>query len=616
MTMTPFFAPQEGELTQGYFARMGHLHAQADIVAFMRYVQMSPVDFRDGTDRFIDLVAELTGADRGRLERNTLKSVPKKSMSVAGHELSPLVVRRSVIRVCCECLLDDMAAMPTKAASAFVFKRDWLFRQVVRCPVHHSLLVETPAPDPARVYDLASTLVTGNFDPLKSRPDDAPVPPGPMQNYVLGRIDGLSSDAQWLDQQTITQAAKACEMLGALLVEGSEAQILTYSEADWARVADEGFRVAAAGPNAILAELTRIRQTSGRTSGRAGPQAVFGKLYNWLYHTAYGVEVGAIRDVVKEAILWNFPLGPGDTVFGEAVETRRVHSANTLINKTGKNRLRLYKLLTKLKFIPPSRDAIATNQYVFPAEEVERIVHRIERSVPLNKVRTILGCGRTHEEALAKHSLINSVVPMDGETEVGSTIGAYNIDDLEEFLASICVETTPVDVVPDGHCDLANAARKADTASLLSWQRDGQLKNTALLGPTRRLDCLYFDPDEINALIKAARPADIFRLNVAARMIGTGPKILKALGAVVDGERFIAFATADECVGLPGQHYLTRAEIDRFNNTYATLFKLANELGVHPNRLREHLDSKGIKAVRDPDRVGARVYRRADLEAL
>lgn len=616
MTMTPFFPPQEGELTQGYFARMGHLHAQTDVVAFMRYVQLSSIDFRDGADRFIDLLEDLTGADRALLERNTLKSLPKKSLSVAGHELSPLVVRRSVIRVCCECLLDDMGAMPTKGASAFVFKRDWLFRQVVRCPVHHSVLVETPVPDPARVYDLASTLVTGSFDPRKSRTADAPVPPGPMQNYVLGRIDGQSSDAHWLDQQTITQAAKACEMLGALLVEGPEAQILTYSEADWARVADEGFRVAAVGPTAIVAELTRIRQTSGRTSGRAGPQAVFGKLYSWLHNTAYGVEVGAIRDVVKEAILWNFPLGPGDTVFGDVVETRRVHSANTLINKTGKNRLRLYRLLTKMKFIPPSRDAIAINQYVFPAEEVERIVIRIERSVPLNKVNTILGCGRTHEEALARHGLINSVVPIDGDNEVGLTIGAYNIDDLEEFLASVCIDAVQVPVVPDGHCDLAHAVRKATTVPLIKWQRDGKLKNTVLFGSKRRLDRLYFDPVEIDALMKAARPADIFRLNVAARMIGTGPEILKRLGTSIDGDRVIVFATAEECVGLPGQYYLTQAEIDRFNSVHATLFALARGLGVHPNRLRKDLDSKGIKTVRDPEWVGARVYRRADLEAL
>ena len=42
-------------------------------------------DFRDGTDAFICRVAELTGADRAALDRNTLKSFPDKSLSLGGH---------------------------------------------------------------------------------------------------------------------------------------------------------------------------------------------------------------------------------------------------------------------------------------------------------------------------------------------------------------------------------------------------------------------------------------------------------------------------------------------------------------------------------------------------
>jgi hypothetical protein len=127
-------------------------------------------------------------------------------------------------------------------------------------------------------------------------------------------------------------------------------------------VGDVGFDVASQGAEAILEELARIRVTSGRTSGRAGPQAVYGKLYTWLGSSALRAQAGPICDILREAIISNFPVGPGDIILGEVVKARVVHSANTLINKSGRNRKRFYKLLTKLGYIPDTRDAIATSE--------------------------------------------------------------------------------------------------------------------------------------------------------------------------------------------------------------------------------------------------------------
>lgn len=484
MPYTPFVPPHPDELTQGYFARMGHIHALVDVTGHMAYMDIRASDFRDGTDAFIGRVAELTGADRAALDRNTLKSFPDKSLSIGGHVLSRLIVRRSTIRVCCNCLAEDAAQGASDGTKSLIFRKQWLLRPVVRCPVHHVPLKEVPVPDTTRAYDLYKSLARACFDPSTYCGVDVPVPPGPLQRYVLARLDGQTGTSTWLDSQTITQAAKACEMLGCLLLDGPDADIINYTETDWARAGDAGFDLACGGAEAIVAELTRIRTTSGRTSGRAGPQAVFGKLYKWLHNTAYEEEVGSIRHVVREAILWNFPIGPGEIVF------------------------------------------------------------------------------------------------------------------------------------PEGFESLSAASKRVSTVSVVSWQRDGRLRNTVLLGGERRLDRLYFDVAELKALSRAERPQDVFRLSVAARMMRMNATVLRMLMSSELGKPLIERVSSVNCHGLPGGLYLKQAEIERFQAHYVTLFNLSKELAIHPNELRRCLDAKGIEPVRDPIRLQARLYRRADIGSL
>jgi hypothetical protein len=404
-------------------------------------------------------------------------------------------------------------------------------------------------------------------------------------------------------------------MLECLLVDGPDADIIHYTEAGWARAGDMGFELAAQGPEAIIAELTRIRSTAGRTSGRAGAQAVFGKLFKWVHNTAYGEEIGAIREVLKEAILWNFPIGPGEMLFGDPVQRRYVHSANTLINKTGRNRLRFYKLLTKLGVIPEGGGTIAANQYVFPAAEAELLVSRIENSVHLNKVRDILGCSKTNEAALAQAGLISSVVPMAESSAVGLTIGTYNRDDLQELLEAVCDKASIVESVPEGFENFATTSKRVGTAPIVSWQRDSQLKKTVMLRGERRFDRLYFDVCEIKAHCRADRASAIFRLSLAAKILKTQAKVLKKLMSTEGGGPLIQRAPAEDCKGLAGISYVTQSEIDRFQLVYVSLSILSKETGIHPIHLRKGLEADGVEPVVDPVWLGARIYRRADLAA-
>lgn len=485
MKFRPFFPPRESELTQAYFARTGRLHALADVNTFLRYTGLDPEEFRIGSDAFIDRVAELTGADRTLLARSTLKShgntrSPRDgTMTLHGQPLSARLVRRNVVKVCPVCLLEDQGTDEPAGPGQWALRTHWLFQPVVVCPVHHVPLVPVKTGGGVLAFDLAQAFMRTGFDPRRWRDDGIRRPPGGLQTYVLDRLRGAAAAFPWLDDQTLSQAVRSCEMIGSLVGDGPEPNIGAYDEADRARVGDIGFAIAAHGHAAILAELTRIRMTSGRTSGRAGPQAVFGQMYRWLTRSDLRAEAGPITDVLREAIVRNFPVGPGDMVLGAPVEKRLVHSANSLASRTRASRKRLYRQLEKVGLIPGDVDGVALNQHVFPADEAERILERIENAVPLKELHHVLGCSKMTAARLAVTEMVASVVPMQPKESVGLTMGTFNRDDLCKLLDAAWHRATPADNPPEGYLPFARACRRCTSVALVSWQRDGHFHGTA-----------------------------------------------------------------------------------------------------------------------------------------
>jgi len=100
--------------------------------------------------------------------------------------------------------------------------------------------------------------------------------PGPLQNYVVGRMSAGGGGGAWLDGQERAPALKAFEMSGALTVDGPNARISGYSEEDWARGGDVGFEICSKAKAEMLDVFKRLRVAGGRTSGRLGQHAAYG----------------------------------------------------------------------------------------------------------------------------------------------------------------------------------------------------------------------------------------------------------------------------------------------------------------------------------------------------
>lgn len=612
--LLPALPFHEDEVTQGYFARVGHFHAGVDVGRFCRYTALPLIEFRDGTDEFLANAAALSGVDQDWLRRNTLRRLPDDQFLFRGETLAVSVLRRTTVRFCPQCLAEDLTETPEPGQRACRLRWSWLLRPVVSCPVHDTKLVECPEPDAVKAFDL-TLLHARNEVLLRAKPPAEKLQAGYLQRYVVERLEGQRNAAAWLDGQPLAQAVKACEMLGALLAHGPAAEIGDYTDVDWANTGDVGFGICSRGAEAITQSLLDIRQTSGRRSGRTGPQAVFGLLYRWLEYTARPEEAGPIRNLLREVILSSFAIGPGEIVLGQKVERRIVHSVNSLKAATGLNPKRLYRLMLKAGMIPADTNDEALNQWVFPAEAGEALIARILNSVPQNQLKGLLGCSKTQAEQLAAAKLVTSVVPVE-EGDVGLSVGAYNRDEITSFLALVCSNAESGAEESEGFLDLTRVSKgRSSTVEVIRWQIEGQLKNSLLIGADHRIDRLRFSLAEVRALVWARAGTDLHRLTVVADRLGLPLLAVKQLTASQGEEPLLPLVPKEDCVGRHGAAYVSTAAIEKFVASYASLSQVAKLMGVHHKTASLVLDGR-VLPVSHPSAAGIRLYYRQDIETF
>lgn len=170
------------------------------------------------------------------------------------------------------------------------------------------------------------------------------------------------------------------------------------------------------------------------------------------------------------------------------------------------------------------------------------------------------------------------------------------------------------DTEEEGYVNLTAAARpRSSTAEILQWHMDGKLIGTRLLNGVQRLDHLRFALVAARALVTARRGPDLHRLTSVAVILGIKIEAVKALIALPQGAPSLVQALAELCSGLDGAAYVTTAEIERFQAKYAAIAMIARTVGLHARSVQRLLEGQNIQPVFDPVRLGARIYRQADI---
>lgn len=566
----------------------------------------------DGEPQALGIIALKSGADAQVLMQNAFVKTAKRRYEHRGQHLTRDNLRRATVVVCPKCLDDDLRVGPISHPQAAPCQRArWQIAALKTCAIHKApLVVVEKDMTPRTLHDWSHHV--GKMLPALPRLvlDTETRPLTAFETYLLNRIEGGSAGSAFIDALPLYVAIAACELFGAVASFGRMPNLKTLTDEEWRQAGDAGFDIVAGGKPSIEAFLGDLQASYPYSrAATEGPQAIFGRIYQVLEFGREDKAYDPLRDLVGNFILANFPVGPGDVVFGEPVETRRLHSIRTLSLETGLHPKRLRKLLSSAGLLPPNADDLADGNCLFDAQKAVSLAQAAAAAtLSVRDAGIYLNAPRVQRDMLYRSGIIT---PRFKATDHGAA-DQFAPEDLDAFLARLFDGAAPVKAAKAGLAGIPTAAKIACCSSVEVVQAvlDGRVTRKARLTSERGYMALLVDVEEVRALVRGADPGGLSAEAVGARL-QTRPHVIRKL--IVAGH--LKSDTVTNPVNRCPMTVVPTAEAERFEAEFVTLFAFARQQGRHHMVVKKELDAAGVKPAIRPEKVGATIYRRRDLDS-
>jgi hypothetical protein len=561
----------------------------------------------DGNAGAIAKIADLGGVDPAALAAYAFVRGEKHAYEHRGQNLVRSALRRGRVHVCPACLLNDIRHQPELVSDIACHNRAaWLIDVIKTCPTHCIGLTAITADVTAgSLHDFAHQIVPALPHLVRFAHEAPRRSPSALENYVMARLDGERRVA-FLDSLELHASIRISEVIGAVAVFGRTVRLKRLTKNDWWRAGAAGFDITAAGPASICEFLTKLQQTYryGR-GGQEGPQALYGRLYQWLADRCEHPAYKPVRSLVGRHIRDNLPLGPGDGMFGIRVRKRRLHSIRTLSKESGLHFKRLRKLLLGAGIIDIHQIALTDKAVVFDAKLADAMVAKAKGALALPAVGQYLNAPRAQLPLLAENKFIKPCVLA---TDFSAN-DRYAIADLDEFLRRLLIDAHPVKKQLPGRASIPVTAKRAccSAATIVRLVIDRKLNWVGRrLGTTGYMSVLV-DIDEIRANVRGADHGGLTPRQTASKL-ETSDKVVTALIATGD----LISSTVTNPINRCPQVVVSPEEVARFQKMYVSLFALAKERRRHIKTVKNELDAAGIEPAFDQEKIGATFYWRRD----
>ncbi len=565
----------------------------------------------DGDAAAIAVLADKGGVAAADLMTHAFIRGQNHAFTYRGEQLMRFSLRRKRVVVCPHCLAEDIANSNRKPHLAAYGRAIWQIDAIKTCPVHQTALVEVADDMTASTIHEFTHYVAPALSNLSRLCDQAVRrEPTGLENYVLARLDGAKA-TPYLDSLALFVAIKLCEMLGAVELFGRTANLRRLSDEQWRLAGAAGFAIAAAGAPAISAFLSRLQATFdySRRGGTEGPQALFGRLYQWLEFGAADAAYDPVRDVFGRHIRDHLPLGPGDTVFGEVVTVRTLHSIRSLSLEAGAHPKRLRKLLRAAGIIGEAQDPLVDASVVFAAGKASSVITRAKGAMSLPAAGEYLNAPRVHRALLVKSGIL---VPCLSAAGFGA-VDQFAVADLDEFLRRLLDGAEEVKKPKAGQVDIPAAAKHAccSAAEIVRFILDKKLTWVGRQAGVDGYLSVLVELEEIRGLVRGEDHGGLTPYQVACTL-GATDRVARML---IKHGHLKTVSTINPINRCP-QVVVMPAELEKFQREYVSLFALAKEQGRHFRKLKLEMDKTGVEPVFDVNKVGATFYRRKELSTI
>jgi hypothetical protein len=568
---------------------------------FCKHFEIRLVDVADGNESSLCALAALGGIEPDLLLANAFAKSGPLQWTFRGEPLDRTVLRRTRLAICPACALADIKANPKLMPQVATYGRAaWLLDVVNRCPLHRIPLAYADAAADAKLrHDFAqhAKLLLPRLAKLADVP---PREPGPLQTYVLRRLDGVKG-AALPDSMRIAPLVRLCETAGTLtLFPDLDSKQLSEDQREAAGAV--GYNALAGGAAAFRSMLAQLKSSVHGRSRLDGPTAAFGKLYWLLSRTLDDPDLDGVRAIMRDYVIENFAIESGHSILGRPMEKRRLHSIQTLARHTSVHPKVLRRHLRAAGLVTDAQMELSDHNVLFDADAGLALAAPLADALSAAEAMEHLNAPRSQMAVLIGHGFVR---PRHRAAGAGGQ-DRYSASDLDAFLVKLGINSQTV----SKHRHLRNIPETAkqccrSAAEVIRLILDGRL-DTRTSADTRGYLGILVDP---NQAMRALRGADSGGKppREAARQIGISDA---ALGALIKQGHVVTLIAPNPVNKCP-QRLVPADEIARFRGQYVSLWRLSQEHGLHIAAMRAKLDRAGVAPAFD--KVHARLYRIADL---
>lgn len=520
-------------------------------------------------------------------------------------------LRHPTIRGCPLCLREDVIGHEDEPLTGMAMRGHWQLRGVTTCLHHHHPLIALWQDEgllarmniQEQLAGILDRILDGSLVEPRQDPSD-------FDHWLDHRL-ATGEDPTWLSGQSLYAATIFCRLLGGEMLrpEGTHHQT---SVVELRAAQTAGFERARQGEAAIRESLEALAARADRRLG-AAPTA-FGVLFIKLADAYRDLpEFDTFRDILRDVILSVWPIASGETVLGQVVAERRLHSVITAAQEAGIGAGAMDQLLTDAGVFSRDDDR-PRRRKTFPAEEHKALLANAATLVTASELAAAMGATTKEVSALRRAGILT---PRIGRAEISSkwqiSDGIALVAEMDA-LAAMLTEDNPGWIA----LNAASSRTQQPVGKIIEAIRAGELQVARPKG-TKGYSTLMVNEAEIlawhgNRLNQAKQRTSIVRDTMScaefARLIG-----------VRDGRLFLAFINAGYGQATEETHPFTRqvqarmtiAQIESFHAKFGTLTTLAQETGLHRNAILARLRAACVEKFAPGGQDFGAIYLREDV---
>lgn len=609
--LRPHLPLHDEESSVSWACRLALFHTGEQLPKFLNDLRIPLPALLGGKLVALERLATATGNDVQELIERQPRQLANRLYQLRGEVFSSSFMVGSKIAYCAQCVSEN----DSTPNGLRVGRWSWLLRPFRTCERHGIALTFLPK---VKWSDSIRDL-----NALAPRKDDLEVTiqsavrrtPSRLQVYVLDRLQNERHDAVWLNSQSLEQGAKACEMLGVLAGWGAKPDLKQFSDDDWDLAGRLGFEVASQGPDEIYGFLRKVLlEFPDRRAGN-GPQAVFGRLFQWIQFNKTGQDLGPIRELLRTFIIEEMVVVPGMRLFGEVVAVRKRHSSMSLAEQYNLHPKTMHRALIAAGLTSSKNPDRITGLETCEAVAGEALAQSILRGIPVKHLPKAMNATRGQVKMMMDEGFLSPIVP-SGRV-CSNALQCVDNEVADDFLLSISKQVRWVNTASGGVLTIPKAAEEARrrSADIVRLLQNGKLKTTERLNGTAGYLSILVDPEEILQQLPREKQDLPPSKTDAAPILGVSPYALDALLDGAGGSPLL-LGMEDTLPG-PTKIRIDWDEIEKFKLRYLTLGELKRLTGKHHAQIQKELKSVGVSPVRDPKRLKVHLFHREEaLKAM